>query len=239
MPNVLLADAPLRCQQQACPILPGMLLRRGFDGANGGKPAGANLASLRPASVPVLRWFRAHRGNRERERRAIVEAAILRDVHVLWIVRAVYGFAGRCAYRMEFEDAMTRTVTIEIPLPPKFCQSNGPHFHWAVKAKARKQYREEAFYCARQVHHAPFCGPVRLSVVVYAARKAHDGRYRPCDAQNLTAALKGAIDGIVDSGLIADDNHRVLSWGEMAFRTTAEEHGGRSCVILTFEEVTA
>lgn len=134
------------------------------------------------------------------------------------------------------EIPLNRTVTIEIPLPPRHCQSNGPHFHWAVKARARSQYRQEAFYCAKEQHATTLQGPVRLSVDVYAARKAYDGRYRPVDAQNLVAAMKGALDGIVDAGVIRDDNHKCLTWDEVRFLTTKSEHLGRACCVLTFRE---
>lgn len=130
-----------------------------------------------------------------------------------------------------------RTVTIEIPLPPKHCKPN-QYSHWRTRGKAAKQYREEAFYCARQSRHVPFCGPVRLSVAFYMAPRRGDGRYRPHDVGNGISSLKSGLDGIVDSGLIADDNHRVLSWGAVTFLCTKEEHGGKAAVVLTFEEIT-
>ena len=129
-----------------------------------------------------------------------------------------------------------RTVTTEIPLPPRHCKPN-QYCHWRTRGRAAAQYRQEAFYCARQGHHAPFCGPVRLSVTFYMAPMRGDGRYRPRDCGNGISALKAAVDGIVDSGLIADDNHKRLTWGEVRFLCKKSEHRGRACVLLTFEEI--
>ncbi len=128
------------------------------------------------------------------------------------------------------------TVTVEIPLPPRHCKPN-QYCHWRTRGDAAKQYRTEAFYCVRQHPTKPFPGPVRLTVAFYMGGKRNDGRYRPYDVGNGISSLKAACDGIVDSGLIQGDTHKVLTWGEVTFLCTKEEHEGRSCVVLTFEEI--
>lgn len=59
--------------------------------------------------------------------------------------------------------------------------------------------------------------------------------YRPLDQQNAISAIKGALDGIVASGLLAGDQHDKLSWGRCELLRTAKQHGGRSCVVIEIE----
>lgn len=129
------------------------------------------------------------------------------------------------------------TVTLDMPLPPRYCQQNGPHHHWSVKAKARKQYRTEAFYAAREQHAPAITGPVRLSVVAYMGRKPRDERYRPTDTDGLISACKGLLDGLVDASVLAGDTAKLLSWGEVRILSEKAEHGGRTGLVVTLESL--
>lgn len=137
-------------------------------------------------------------------------------------------------------------IQIEVPLPPAACH---PHAkgHWRPKAEATKEYRQMAKIAAIQqtkgckflgrcrVSHEWFMGKCRAEQSVSPLRSAK--RYRPRDIANAIASLKAAIDGIVDAGVIGDDNHKVLQWGDCTLHRDAKSHGGKSCVVLRFEEM--
>jgi hypothetical protein len=82
---------------------------------------------------------------------------------------------------------------------------------------------------------APMKIPVRISAEFFMARVAGDNRYRPRDIANGIAALKAAIDGIVDAGVIPDDSAKIVQWGDVLFHRDAKTHCGRACVVLRLE----
>lgn len=132
------------------------------------------------------------------------------------------------------------SVQIEIPLPPEGCGPN-TYRHWTKKSAAARTYREEAHLLARAAHSGPpFDEPVIVSCEWFMGKTAAqklgaDRRYRPLDTANAIASLKAAIDGIVDAGVLTGDSHKHLSWGRTILHRAAKEHGGRACVVLTFE----
>lgn len=131
------------------------------------------------------------------------------------------------------------SLTIEIPLPPKRCSPNGQHGHWSTQAAARKEYRHWAYIAALAVKPKEWdASPVRIDHEWFmgGGRKG-DGSYRPLDTGNAVAALKGAIDGLKDAGVIEDDNHLLVKWGECILHRTKKEHNGKSCVVLTLSEL--
>jgi hypothetical protein len=134
-------------------------------------------------------------------------------------------------------------MSIVLPLPPVDCKQN-THKHWRQKGAAIKLYRQEAMLLTMAAKPwVPFAGPVVVSHewFMHVPHKEQIGlvpkRYRPLDIGNAIGALKAAIDGIVDAGLIPGDSHKVLKWGEGVLHRSANEHGGRSCVVLTFETI--
>lgn len=137
-----------------------------------------------------------------------------------------------------------KVLTISIPLPPTDCKQN-THKHWRAKSKAIKHAREEACFIGTAVRMAngAFTGPVTISHTWYMAAdptegaKGHPKRYRPLDEGNAIGALKGSIDGLVDSGLIVGDSHKLLRWGDGVLKRCAKEHLGRHCVELRIEEI--
>lgn len=132
-----------------------------------------------------------------------------------------------------------RKVSIEIPLPPAGCNihAKGP---WRAKAAATKIYRGEVATLARR-YASHFAGPVMLSHEWFMApdirEKARGSvrRYRPLDEGNAIGALKAAVDGLVDAGLIKGDTHVLLKWGACTLNRDRKRHGGRTCVVLTIE----
>ncbi len=49
--------------------------------------------------------------------------------------------------------------------------------------------------------------PCRVTLTLVYAKRARDGYYRPTDCGNAIYSLKAAIDGLIDAGLIVDDDH--------------------------------
>lgn len=100
---------------------------------------------------------------------------------------------------------INETVTIVLPLPPKVLS---PNHHIAskggrfAKMAATKKYREQAkdATLAACIETAPW----KLASVT-ATFFFKDKRRR--DQDNALAMLKAAYDGIVDSGLIVDDDY--------------------------------
>ena len=50
--------------------------------------------------------------------------------------------------------------------------------------------------------------PVHVGLVLRWHKRTTDGRYRPEDAGNAIYALKAAIDGLIDAGIIIDDGYK-------------------------------
>ncbi len=107
------------------------------------------------------------------------------------------------------------SVTIVLPLPARVLQPNctiatlGGRF---LKARATKRYRRLACEAmeAENVESKPW-GKVVLETAFFHVSK------RRRDNANATASLKAAQDGIVDAGLISDDDSEHLKNGEPTF----------------------
>lgn len=91
-------------------------------------------------------------------------------------------------------------IRIEIPIPPKRCHPNSRGRHWASKARAMKDYRGLVRMIASRERPA---WPLERAVI---RATFHFGCKRRRDPDNLLASLKGAFDGLVDAGILADDH---------------------------------
>ena len=106
---------------------------------------------------------------------------------------------------------ISESITLVLPLP-HYCLSPNARTHWTMKAgvtkKARRLAREAVE--AEEVCTAP-----------WSRVKAHEaffyGTNRNRDERNAVAMLKAYYDGVVDAGLIIDDNHQILSHGQPTF----------------------
>lgn len=97
-------------------------------------------------------------------------------------------------------------VVIEIPMmPPRECSPNW-HGHWANKARAVAEFRQQARMSAMVADNTEawigFDGPVTLDVEIAWCC----GRKR-LDDDNAKASLKAAIDGISDALWSGQDRH--------------------------------
>ena len=99
----------------------------------------------------------------------------------------------------------TESLTIILPIPPSVLSPNstiGSIGSRMMKASASKRYRRLAREAieAEEVATAPW----RLASVRVAF---YYGNTRRHDEDNAMGSLKAAYDGIVDSGLLIDDDH--------------------------------
>ena len=64
--------------------------------------------------------------------------------------------------------------------------------------------------------------PVRIEVRYHCPQGGIG--YHPRDIQNAIAALKPAIDGMVDAGVIPDDSKNWLTWGPLTLTRRKDGH---------------
>lgn len=92
------------------------------------------------------------------------------------------------------------SITVRIGIPARSLSPNA-RVHWAKKARARKCQRISAAMSASFVMTGdkwPWTNATIEPRVFWPTRRVVDG-------DNMLAMLKGAIDGLVDAGLLADD----------------------------------
>ena len=100
-------------------------------------------------------------------------------------------------------------MRIEIPMLPSRFLSPNYHGHWSRRAKAARELRAVAFYCAlvERKRWLDYHEKAELSITFVV----RDARYYK-DPDNALASLKPAIDGCVDAGVILDDSDKCLSY---------------------------
>lgn len=92
------------------------------------------------------------------------------------------------------------TITIEhLGRPPTANQAH--RMHPLQVAKLRRQYREAAAVLAR-AHKIP-----AFDAITVTAHGEYPNRRSLPDVDAIAPAVKPVIDGLVDAGVIADDNH--------------------------------
>lgn len=120
-------------------------------------------------------------------------------------------------------------ITITLPFPPAELSPNA-RCHWRVKAEAVAMYRKTCTYMTKMVMWEqsaigkfPLKPPVEASITFVLKGK------RRRDMDNLFASFKAGIDGIVDAGLLPDDD--VRSWSP----TLRYEQGEKPLIRIDFE----
>ena len=95
-------------------------------------------------------------------------------------------------------------LRIELPLPARQLSPNA-RVHWVIKARYTREAR--AMVVAEVLAQLARGTPLTKATVTVTFM-VPDKRRR--DHGNLIAAAKAYIDGLVDAGVIADDNTRVI-----------------------------
>lgn len=104
-----------------------------------------------------------------------------------------------------------RIVTIDIPAPCAFINSNDRR-HRMAEADLTKAWRAAAAVAAANI--TPLSPPVHITAHIH---KPRGGRYDP---GNLYPTAKALVDGLVDAGLLTDDDHKHVIGPDM-------RHGGK------------
>lgn len=112
----------------------------------------------------------------------------------------------------------TESITLLLPLPNK-CLSPNARTCWQAKAGATKKARRLAKECVEACEldngSLPWPAAEATEVFFHATKRGRDER-------NQVAMLKAYYDGIVDAGLISDDNFEVLTHGKPSFKHDKE-----------------
>ena len=101
-------------------------------------------------------------------------------------------------------------LRIEIPgLPPKELSPNA-RIHFIVKAQHTAHYRAFVKMCAWEWKHNGYDGKWEIpdKAKVDVTFVVPDKRRR--DKTNLASAFKAGLDGIVDAGIVKDDNYQCI-----------------------------
>lgn len=114
-----------------------------------------------------------------------------------------------------------------LALPMSDLHTTNQREHWAVIARKRRNMRALASSAA--AHLEPIPGRVRLTVTFAFP----DNRGRDLDNYE----IKGAIDGLVDAGVISDDKKQVL---RSVTRQASDHLSPKGYAVLVFDvEATA
>ena len=127
---------------------------------------------------------------------------------------------------------MTDQLTLTIPAPTRRNTSGKPtplwlnandRSHWTRRARLARQWRTLALFMARQAQLPTGLEHAHITATIHKTRA---GRW---DAHNLTPTVKHAIDGLVDYGLLEDDDNTRLIGPDMR----AGEPRPQACIVLT------
>lgn len=100
---------------------------------------------------------------------------------------------------------MTDPVTVRIPGAPPLPNRTVREGSWHARSRSRRSWRTAAMWAARVVHGAR---PPVAACDLDVEHVLPDRRRR--DLDNLAAATKPLLDGLVDAGLLAGDDTTVV-----------------------------
>ena len=95
------------------------------------------------------------------------------------------------------------TWTFTVPLPASLPSPNS-RIHWAERARRGKQAREIVAAAARSERNRLDLDKAAKPRTVQLTR-IYSARHKIMDADNVTAAMKPAVDGLRDAGWLVDD----------------------------------
>ena len=90
--------------------------------------------------------------------------------------------------------------------------SPNSRLHWAVKARAVKSTKDEIGWLAKAAGWTCYHKPMQKARISYEFH-LKDNRRR--DLDNLLASCKSLVDGLVDVGVLADDDSKHLEIGSV------------------------
>lgn len=120
----------------------------------------------------------------------------------------------------------SKVYTISLPPATELISANGRE-HWTQRAKVTKHLRELAEHDAN-VKRIPELSKVKIRAIYFPP----DNRRR--DMSNLFPSVKAAVDGIVDAGVLLDDNDKFVLSLELT-RGKGIVKGGQ--LVIEIEEI--
>lgn len=121
----------------------------------------------------------------------------------------------------------SRVWTIELPAGMRLLNAND-RVHWAKKARITRQLRDTACWLAR---HQKI--PTLRCARIIAEYRPPDRRRR--DPANWSPSAKAAVDGLVDAGVLPDDDARHLVGPDMRIGQATP----RGQLVLRIHEINA
>lgn len=119
-------------------------------------------------------------------------------------------------------------TTIVVNVGRRILVTANDRFHWREKARRTKILR--TLGCEESKNSSSLTPPVSLTATI-----AYPRRVRRRDAANLAPTIKAILDGIVDAGILPDDNDHVIT----ATTYVADSETNRDgiwTILLTFIE---
>jgi len=115
-------------------------------------------------------------------------------------------------------------LLLTIPAPCDWLNSN-QRLNRYVQAARVKEWRHAAHMAAFEA--GSFDGPVRIIATIHKTRA---GRW---DAGNLYPTAKACVDGLVDAGVIPDDNNEWVTGPDMRAGAKADQ----PCVVIAVKAI--
>ena len=100
-------------------------------------------------------------------------------------------------------------IELVLPAPPLVLRGNriwGGRTHWSKRTDAVKAYKEVVYYTVRSQLGASLEG---WTHAVQQTTWVHPNKRDIMDGDNSLTSLKVTFDGLVASGVLADDNHLI------------------------------
>lgn len=95
-------------------------------------------------------------------------------------------------------------VILTLAISRDVLMTSNLRLHWAEKARRTRAIRDMAWVLCKHEHRN-----TRLEMAdLLVTTRWPDHRVR--DADNAAPMVKAAVDGVVQAGLLADDNHKIL-----------------------------
>lgn len=107
---------------------------------------------------------------------------------------------------------------VAMPAGMPLLSTNQRHNHWSERQRTTKALRRTAYVNAAAAH-IPQLQRARIVAVYHP----HDRRRR--DVHNLLPAAKACVDGLVDAGVLPDDNDQHLIGPDMRPGLRKVKHG--------------
>jgi hypothetical protein len=133
---------------------------------------------------------------------------------------------------------MPDMISARVPiLPRKELNPNGPKRSIpALHGQATEELRTHTYGAFMDRRRPPHWEFARVSLVLLNSfKRPGDDRYRPRDNNNAQCACKPVFDGIVDAGIVPDDDYLHMAIGSVVIHRveTIEEE----CIIVIVERL--